>query len=502
MDSTPMTTRTRFFALFLAIGLLTMAGCFGGGGGGGRSQAAGGDTGTALMGQAPMTIILDGSTDDWPEDQVAVGDQYYLYVRFSPGEVITPQANDETLVVSLDIDDSASTGLVSGDMGIDLEIAFSPPYEGDIGNGTFVAALTPDGEKIQLPAAMLDMTIAPSHASDWFEMRIGRLVPGENVLPREGLLTSGRVRGKMALFNKAGRRVAEAPEFSASLPTAARTPKRVRASIPGKSLGSVRLVSYNVLNASPNENPEPFARMLRALNPDVVLVQEWYDTPGPELAEWFNTHVPVNGRWRAVTGEGRGVAVISRYDLSAMGPPSLIIAPEGEDRIVRVLPALVETPIGPMATASVHLKCCGSLDSREDRLRVVEAQAIKSLMLEQTRDLGPHVRVVAGDYNLVGGRQPLTILMEGFDTDGSDARVARPFVLGDSTMYTWTSPKSRFLPSRLDYAVYSDSTAVLERAFVLDPARLSSAVVTELGLEELDAMSSDHRPVVMDLRAP
>ncbi len=201
MDSTPMTTRTRFFASFLAFGLLTMAGCFGGGGGGGRNQDAGGDAGTALMGQTPMTIILDGSTDDWPEDQVAVGDQYYLYVRFSPGEVITPQANDETLVVSLDVDDSAMTGLVSGDMGIDLEIAFSPPYEGDIGNGTFVAALTPDGEKIQLPAAMLDMTIAPSHASDWFEMRIGRLMTGENVLPREGLLTSGRVRGKMALFN-------------------------------------------------------------------------------------------------------------------------------------------------------------------------------------------------------------------------------------------------------------------------------------------------------------
>ena len=42
-----------------------------------------------------MTIVLDSSIDDWPAGEVAVGDEYYLYVRFSAGEAITPQSNNE-----------------------------------------------------------------------------------------------------------------------------------------------------------------------------------------------------------------------------------------------------------------------------------------------------------------------------------------------------------------------------------------------------------------------
>ncbi|GAB5496730.1 MAG: hypothetical protein Phyf2KO_18100 [Phycisphaerales bacterium] len=450
----------------------------------------------------PMTIVLDSSIEDWPDGEVAVGDEYYLYLRFSAGEEITPQSNSETLVVSLDVDSTQTTGLPTGEMGIDLEISFSPPYEGRVGNGTQVTAVTPDGERVKLAPGLLDISFSPSHASEWFEMRIARRVPAELLLPESGLLSSGRIRGKLSLFNAAGKRVAEAPGFAAMLPSAAQSAKRVRVSVPPKSLGSVRIVSYNVLNASPMDEPEPFSRILRALDPDIVLVQEWYDTPADELGSWFNEHMPISGRWRAVTGEGRGVAVISRLDLAAIGPTGLVIAPEGEDRTVRVMPALAETPIGTMAVASVHLKCCGSLGSREDELRIAESQAIAQMIEEQTRDIGPHVRVVAGDFNLVGGTEPLYTLVRGFDSDDSNASVAMPFVLGDNTMYTWTSPTSRFLPSRLDYAVYSDSSAVLERSFVFDPVRLSPEVIESLNLDELDAMVSDHRPVVIDLRAP
>ncbi|RNC80652.1 MAG: endonuclease/exonuclease/phosphatase family protein [Phycisphaera sp.] len=480
--------------VFLA-GTLGTLGCSGAGSQGSNSTSVAPIT-------PPMTIVLDSSIDDWPTGEVAVGDEYYLYVRFSAGEAITPQSNNETLVVSLDVDATQTTGHPTGEMGIDLEISFSPPYEGRIGNGTQVMAITPDGERVKLAPGLLDISVSPSHASEWFEMRIARRVPAELLLPEAGLLTSGRVRGKLSMFNASGKRVAEAPEFGAMLPEAAQRTKRVRASVPPKSLGSVRIVSYNVLNSSPMDEPEPFSRILRALDPDIVLVQEWYDTPADELGSWFNMHLPISGRWRAVTGEGRGVAVISRLDLAAIGPTGLVIAPEGEDRTVRVMPALAETPIGTMAVASVHLKCCGSLDSREDKLRIAESRAIAQMMEEQTRDIGPHVRVVAGDFNLVGGTEPLYSLVRGFDSDGTNAAVATPFVLGDNAMYTWTSPTSRFLPSRLDFAVYSDSSAVLERSFVFDPARLSPEVVNSLNLDELDAMVSDHRPVVIDLRAP
>jgi len=447
----------------------------------------------------PMTISLDSSIEDWPTSEVAVGDAYYLYVRFSPGESITPQSNDESVVVALDVDDSKTTG----NDGVDLEIAFSAPRDdGRPGNGTRITIFSPDGERIKIPAALLDISVAPSHASEWFEMRISRTIAGEGILPTKGLLSSGKITGKLSMYNSAGRRVAEAPEFSAMLPQAAPSMKQVRVALPSKSLGSVRIVSYNVLNAAPLENPEPFSRILRALDPDIVLVQEWYDTPASEMSAWFNRYMPISGRWRAVTGQGRGVAVISRLDLAPIGPAGLVIQPEGKDRTVRVMAALVESPIGTMAVASIHLKCCGSLDSREDRLRLAEAQAIAMLIEEETRDLGPHVRVVAGDFNLVGGTEPLYALTRALDIDDSDASVAQPFVLGDNAMYTWTSPTSRFLPGRLDYAVYSDASAVLERSFIFDPARLSDETLKSLNLNRTDAMASDHRPLVIDLRAP
>lgn len=451
----------------------------------------------------PMTMVLDSSIDDWPMDRVAVADEYYLYLRFSPGQAISLQSNNESVVVALDVDGNMSTGLPVGELGVDLEITFSPARDdGTPGNGTVVTAISPDGERITLAPALLDISVSPSHASDWFEMRIARRTTLKNLLPSEGLFSSGRIAGRLSMFAASGKRVAEAPLFETVLPPASPNPKRVRASIPTKPLGTVRIVSHNVLNGSPLQKPEPFARLLRALDPDIVVVQEWYDTPAEEMASWFNEHLAINGRWRAVTSQGRGVAVISRLDIAPIGPSALLVEARGKERTVRVTPALVESPIGPIAISSIHLKCCGTIGSPEDEQRVIEATAIANMINEQTRDIGPHVRVVMGDFNLVGGKEPLYALARGFDVDGSNATVAEPFVMGDNAMYTWTEPTSRFLPSRLDYAIYSDSSAVVARSFVFDPARISLESLESLNIEEIDGMASDHRPIVLDLRAP
>lgn len=490
-----MHLRTLRYGIGLALALLAPAGCSGGG------KEARQQSPTPFT--PSMTIVLDSSIEDWPASQVAVADEYFLYLRFSPGGPISLQSNDESVVVSLDLDAKLSTGMVSGEMGVDMEITFSPSRDdGRPGNGTVVSVVSPDGERIRLAPALMDISVSPSHASEWFEMRIARRLASQNLLPVEGLLSQGRLTGRLSMYDAAGRRVAEAPMFAATLPPAAPREKRVRATVPPKPLGTVRVVSHNVLNGSPLQKPDPFARMLRALDPDIVLVQEWYDTPADEMAAWFNEHLAISGRWRAVTSEGRGVAVISRLDIAPIGPPALLVQVRDREQTVRVTPALVESPIGPIALASIHLKCCGSIGSPEDQQRVIEARAIASMIEEQTRDIGPHVRLIMGDFNLVGSKEPLYALARGFDADGSNATVAEPFVMGDSAMYTWTDPTSRFLPSRLDYAVYSDSSAVVARSFVLDPARLNAESLEALNITELDAMASDHRPIVLDLRAP
>ncbi|MEM1071444.1 MAG: endonuclease/exonuclease/phosphatase family protein [Planctomycetota bacterium] len=491
-------------ALFALACSLTLAAC-GGGGDRDRAPVRSGFpplTPPADLDVPPVTIAVDGNISDWPFEHAAVADEHYLYLRFQADRVVTLQANDEALMIQLDADADPDTGRRDGALGIDLTITFSPiEQDGSTRGGTRIEAIDRNGTATAIPAAALDITIAPTHASDWFEIRVARRIASAGVLPNSGLLSAGAVAGRVVLFDTRGRPVAAAEPFRLDVVPAAFTAPLDAILVPERSLDAVRIVAYNVLNNAPDTAPEPFSRMFRAMDPDIVLVQEWYDKPAEQLAEWFNTNLPIDGSWSAVTSQGRGVAVVSRYELQPLGPPAVTIRPEDEARTVRLAAALVDTPVGIIAAASVHLKCCGGLDSREDTIRTAEAHAIAKALDQALEGIGPHARVIGGDYNLVGGTAPLRAITKDMDLDGSDLDIAEPYVLGDPTLYTWTDARSRFLPGRLDYIVYSGANLTAERAFVFDPARLDASALDAMNLDVLDARQSDHRPIVIDVQA-
>jgi endonuclease/exonuclease/phosphatase family metal-dependent hydrolase len=109
------------------------------------------------------------------------------------------------------------------------------------------------------------------------------------------------------------------------------------------------------------------------------------------------------------------------------------------------------------------------------------------------------VRLIAGDFNLVGTRTPLDAMRAGLDADGSELAVAQTDVLGDHALYTWSDHKTEFPDGRLDYLIYSDASADAANAFVLDTRRLSDRTLAKLGLDRTDTGASDHLPVVVDL---
>ena len=63
-------------------------------------------------------------------------------------------------------------------------------------------------------------------------------------------------------------------------------------------------------------------------------------------------------------------------------------------------------------------------------------------------------------------------------------------VIGDSAVYTWSDHKTEFPDGRLDYAIYSDSSAEAVNAFVLDTRRLSNRTLARLGLDRTDSTAS------------
>lgn len=494
------------FVLGLDAGLLMLALCVGGG-------CSSDNTGPApvVVAEAPppmpaTSVVLDGNLDEWPAYTSALADADYVYFRVGfDGEEVTLQAAPETLVLQLDVDGSSETGrttdnpTATGLMGIDLEVWFSPQDTADSsGHGASVRVVDPSGQYAEVSHADIDLCFAPTYAAEWFECRISRHLSAIEGLPRPGLEGSGPVRGAFILRDRADQVVGWSDPFVLALPPAGAGAPVADVEIPEREPGTIRVMSYNVLKGSPMRDSDRFARIIDAVDPDVLLVQEWDDVDASALEGWFTALVPSPTPWEARTDEGMGVAIISPHPLTPLGPDRLDVA--GSSHPVRFVGAMANTPGGDIAVGSIHLKCCGSKDSPEDKMRLTQAAAINAALHEALASSKTPLRVFGGDLNLVGSRPPLDTLRAGLDVDGSDLAVAQPMVLGDASQYTWTERDNAFTPGRLDYLVCGDARAEIVHAFVLDTARLSDAALARMGLDRDDSLASDHRPIVVDIR--
>ncbi|MGD1915200.1 MAG: endonuclease/exonuclease/phosphatase family protein [Phycisphaerales bacterium] len=457
-----------------------------------------------------LTITMDGDVSDWPDDIAAVADAHWLYLRFSLGsQTQTLQGMPTPVAVWIDADGNPSTGRsveepkVEGGLGADIEVIFSPrePDARRPGAGVMFRVHTPDGSTRDISHEDLGFHFTPSHAAEWYEMRIARSVAAQLGISTDGLGTSGRIAGVVAMFDRDRQVRAWADPFEVMATQAASwEPSDVR--IPARPDDALRVLSYNVEHSSPVKNPEPFARVIRVLDPDAILFQEWVEGDAEALKAWLTAYVDDQADWHVLKGSAWGVAVASKHPLTAltdMDTPN----PMRSDRTLRFIGALAETPMGPLAVGSTHLKCCGTKDSREDRQRVAEASLIASMLTEalgQSPGAEAVSVVVGGDLNLVGSRPPLEAIGAGVDLDASSLTVAEAMLLGDNAMYTWYDAGNTYTPGRLDYLLYSDSVAEAANSFVLDTSKLSEAALARLGLDATDTAASDHLPVVLDVK--
>lgn len=445
-------------------------------------------------------VVLDGDIGEWSPSAVMTSDPWWIYLRWKvAGEAKTLQSSDESLAILLDLDTNPATGqrpatpAAAGQLGVDLSIEFSPPQTDGSGLGTGCRVTTPGASgTTEVPSSEVGFAFAPTYASEWYEGRISR-----QALAGLGLPGSSLVTGMLVLRDGSGRAVGSSAPFEAEVVPASATEPRAEIKIPPRPAHGIRVVSWNVLKASPMEDPGPFARVLKMLDPDVVLLQEWTSSER-EIRAWLNASVPLaEGEWSVRKTAGWGVAVASRFPLEPFGHDELYA--NGDENPVRFAGALISTPLGYMAASSVHLKCCGSSGSPEDQQRISEAGAINRSLSEALSIEPVKMRVIAGDLNLVGSRPPLDVLRSGLDADGSDLEIADARDLGDSAYITWRDDGNAFTPGRLDWAMYSDSAVRAARCFVLDARLLSDRALEVNGLDRSDADASDHMPLVVDL---
>jgi len=451
-----------------------------------------------------VSITIDGSAADWPEQRYPAADREYLFLPLASDGAAPLQGAPETMQLLLDVDANAITGSTEPlpihpslqDLGIDLVVEFSPRGDEGIERGVTAYALDSAGERTFVGHAGIGLVALPTHASEFYELRVRRDLASIDGLPTPGLQSSGSLSGLWVLRSESGDVEGWSDPFTVDLPAASGGPTLTSEDVPAKAETDFRIVSYNVERSAPLSNPGPFSRILKALDPDVILFQEWDEGTSEDLEAWLNGQL--GGQWHTIKGGAQGVAIASIHPLTPAGPGELSLSAAGMSYPVRFVAGIVETSAGAMGIASVHLKCCGTSDSPEDLRRIAEAESINEELESAFAEVP--IRVVAGDLNLVGSGDAMTPLRVGLDVDRTDLVVAPALVLGDSVATTWSNPRGRFAPGRLDYALIGDAAAETTRAFILDTRLLSSTVLGRAGLEGTDSDASDHLPLIVDIR--
>jgi endonuclease/exonuclease/phosphatase family metal-dependent hydrolase len=448
-------------------------------------------------GVGPSDIIIDGRFDDWsPGDLLfdaapaaitrvwARGDRDRVAVSFELSKETVLQ-RDSDLVLYLDTDVAATTGTAMDGIGADLRWSFGEK------EGRVIVM----GLPLSVTLGAVGLRQAPTVSAPRFEVSFGRSasIAGAPLAPGDSVAFVMRVESGDA----GGRSAFSTGRLALALsnhPVRAQAPRSLRRDSPEH----LRLVTYNVLFDGCFERPAPFRRILRALDPDVLSLQEIYNHSLEETRALIAGILPDATWYTAGSGQG---PIASRYPIKDSGP----VGGAGRGSW-----ALIEAPAGDLLVINPHPPCC-----EDDAGRRREFDAIAA-WVRDARASGRLTKetpiVIAGDMNLVGESRQLRTLLTGAisdtatygasaapDGDGTPLEDAMPYHLTGREAYTWRGDEGVFAPGRLDYVAYSDSVLRLARSFVLWTPDLPEDYLAAAGLRLEDtAVASDHLPVVAD----
>ena len=358
-------------------------------------------------GQQTLTDPVGDATGAFDIKTVTVQDfNFDLYLNLELDSSLNLQSgpkSDRTLKIDLDLGDC-------GTLLIDFRGRTAALNKGD--------SIRP------VPWQEIDFVSLPTYAADRFEMRLKLRDLGV----QEGDVVKINFSGSDEL-DKPIRQIFSKQSAITGLPAKVEQPTQK---------ADFRIANINTLrNGLIDKTRGPLLRAaIESSEADIVCVQEeWkkekFDTGVSFLQGELAEHVIWFG----------GCGILSRHPIERL-PMTL-------DRAVA---GLVTFDDGRQVTViSVHFKAAGFAGSKEDKLRIQQAtQLVSEIEKMRNQQFGKEAMqapvIVIGDYNLVGSRKPLDILL------AAGLSEVLPVRQGNGFAHTWQGLKEdeSFWPGRLD----------------------------------------------------
>ena len=458
-----------------------------------------------------LPIFLDGRTDDWNVpvptyiDSENDGNAYdFKYVSVTNDEKflfikikITPflkLLEDNQISVFIDGDNNSSTGYQINGIGAELRFNFGARNGFNYYTNN---SITHSGIQFRGLPTVTDTT---------YEIAIGR----QFIPPSNG---TGTIRIFLIDGASNGDWMPNSGETFEYTFDETPTEPLIPIELSREDTSLLRVMNWNALNdglLDPNRE-QNFARVLQAINPDIIAFNEMWNSTTSQIQSKLNTILPLQtGSWNVVKLDGGNITA-SKYTILQ----NWLVYPG--QRITASLIDLPERFGKEILVINCHFKCCGG--SANDATRQREADATIAFILDAKIPGGvinlPEQTpfVILGDLNLVGDRQQLITLVTGEiintqlfgnggppDWDNTDLEDLLSMQTDKRTAYTWRDDPGSFPPGRLDYQIYSNSVINVEKDFVLQTEVMSQARLNQYGLELLDTRTaSDHFPKVTDI---
>jgi len=321
-------------------------------------------------------------------------------------------------------------------------------------------------------------------------------------------------------------------------PTPAPTLTSYDGFLPRASATSLRVLSYNVNWDSifPDDDPqnhdlrafnrvEAFQRMLAAIQPDVVCLQELnYLRASDQIATLVGKAIGDDATWYAA--KRRDTFIVSRFPLEQDGYE---LVTTGVVNALQQSAALVDLPEAPYGPRNLYIICshfkAGGATSdillRQEQADVIMANISDALTVGGNVNLAASTPfILLGDFNIydTDPHNHLRTMLRGDiynearygndfapDWDATDLTDAAPSHNGlGEDAYTWRDDRSSFAPGIFDRVLYTDSVLRPVNAFILNTTQLSAAVLAAWGLQAGDVLLGgqpgfyDHLPLVVD----